>query len=275
MARGGRRGRSTPSGGGGRARPRGLDRLPPPDRSPPLRRHRHREPVRRHPLRRGGGDQRIARPPRVSLARGARHRARHVRDVRAGARKRAADRRKRPGQPARRGRIGRVDAAPLPGRGGGGGRPRGRDRRGVESGPRTADLGGRAATDEVTDFLLGRIALTQVGRRHERRDRPVRHDPARRHAARGLVLSLADKLKVAQRLDEAGFAYIEGGWPGSNPKDEEFFAAVRGMAFRHARLAAFGSTRHRANQVEDDPNIQALLAAETPTADLRKELAAP
>ena len=44
----------------------------------------------------------------------------------------------------------------------------------------------------------------------------------------GLVLSLADKLKIARRLDEAGFPYIEGGWPGSNPKDVEFFAAAAG-----------------------------------------------
>ena len=48
----------------------------------------------------------------------------------------------------------------------------------------------------------------------------------------GLVLSLADKLKIARRLDEAGFTYIEGGWPGSNPKDVEFFAAARGMTWR-------------------------------------------
>ena len=84
----------------------------------------------------------------------------------------------------------------------------------------------------------------------------------------GLVLSLADKLKIARRLDEAGFPYVEGGWPGSNPKDEEFFAAARGMTFRHAKLAAFGSTRHRSNRVEDDPNIGALLAAETPVTTI-------
>jgi 2-isopropylmalate synthase len=84
----------------------------------------------------------------------------------------------------------------------------------------------------------------------------------------GLVLSLADKLKIARRLDEAGFAYIEGGWPGSNPKDVEFFNAVRGMTFRHARIAAFGSTRHRANRVEDDPNIRALIDAETPVTTI-------
>ena len=84
----------------------------------------------------------------------------------------------------------------------------------------------------------------------------------------GLVLSLADKLKIARRLDETGFPYIEGGWPGSNPKDEEFFAAARSMTFRHARLAAFGSTRHRASRVEDDPNLRALLEAETPVTTI-------
>ena len=84
----------------------------------------------------------------------------------------------------------------------------------------------------------------------------------------GLVLSLADKLKIARRLDEAGFPYIEGGWPGSNPKDEEFFAAARSMTFRHGRLSAFGSTRHRSNRVEDDPNVRALLAAETPVTTI-------
>ena len=84
----------------------------------------------------------------------------------------------------------------------------------------------------------------------------------------GLVLSLADKLKIARRLDEAGFAYIEGGWPGSNPKDEEFFAAARGMTFQHARLAAFGSTRHRANRAAEDPNITALVAAKTPVTTI-------
>jgi 2-isopropylmalate synthase len=84
----------------------------------------------------------------------------------------------------------------------------------------------------------------------------------------GLVLSLADKLKIARRLDEAGFPYIEGGWPGSNPKDEEFFALAKGVTWRNAKLAAFGSTRHRSNRPEDDPNLRALVEAATPVITL-------
>ncbi len=84
----------------------------------------------------------------------------------------------------------------------------------------------------------------------------------------GLVLSLADKLKIARRLDEVGFPYIEGGWPGSNPKDEEFFALARGITWRHAKLAAFGSTRHRTNRPEDDPNLRALVEAGTPVVTI-------
>ncbi len=84
----------------------------------------------------------------------------------------------------------------------------------------------------------------------------------------GLVLSLADKLKIARRLDEEGFPYVEGGWPGSNPKDEEFFAAARGMTFRHAKLAAFGSTRHRSNRAADDPNLRTLVEAATPVTTI-------
>jgi 2-isopropylmalate synthase len=65
-----------------------------------------------------------------------------------------------------------------------------------------------------------------------------------------------------------GVHYIEGGWPGSNPKDAAFFERVRGLAFKNARLAAFGSTVKKGTQPEDDANIQALLGAETPVVTL-------
>jgi 2-isopropylmalate synthase len=84
----------------------------------------------------------------------------------------------------------------------------------------------------------------------------------------GLIVSLADKLKIARRLDEFGFPYVEGGWPGSNPKDVDFFAAARSMTFRNARLAAFGATRHRLNRPEDDPNLRALVDAATPVVTI-------
>ena len=84
----------------------------------------------------------------------------------------------------------------------------------------------------------------------------------------GLILSLADKIRIARMLDEFGMPYIEGGWPGSNPKDVEFFAAARTMTWQTARLAAFGSTRHRSNRPETDPNLRELVGAETPVVTI-------
>jgi len=80
----------------------------------------------------------------------------------------------------------------------------------------------------------------------------------------GFNLSLNDKLLIAQKLDELGVDYIEGGFPGSNPKDEAFFHEVRGMNLKHAKVSAFGMTRRRGMKVEEDPNMQSLLRAETP-----------
>lgn len=80
----------------------------------------------------------------------------------------------------------------------------------------------------------------------------------------GISLSVNDKLKIARRLDEFGVHYIEGGWPGSNPKDVEFFDRAKSMKFKNAKLAAFGSTRRKDTTAEKDRNLQALLKAETP-----------
>lgn len=76
-------------------------------------------------------------------------------------------------------------------------------------------------------------------------------------------LSAEDKLKVAHRLDEMGIAYIEGGWPGSNPKDARFFKMAKTVSFKNAKLTAFGSTRRFGSTPEDDSSIQAILEAET------------
>jgi 2-isopropylmalate synthase len=67
--------------------------------------------------------------------------------------------------------------------------------------------------------------------------------------------SVEDKILITQKLDEFGIDYIEGGWPGSNPKDREFFTAAAGLKLKHARLTAFGSTRFARNTVEEDRNV--------------------
>ncbi len=79
----------------------------------------------------------------------------------------------------------------------------------------------------------------------------------------GLSFSLEDKLKVARKLDALGVHYIEGGYPGSNPRDQEFFARARASTWQRATIVAFGATRYKGNRAEDDPNLQALLDAGT------------
>lgn len=80
----------------------------------------------------------------------------------------------------------------------------------------------------------------------------------------GINFSVADKLRIAERLDAFGVHYIEGGWPGSNPKDIEFFAEAKKRKFRNAKLAAFGSTRKKGVPVERDDQVRLLLEAGTP-----------
>ena len=84
----------------------------------------------------------------------------------------------------------------------------------------------------------------------------------------GLDLTVADKVRVAMALDALGVDVIEGGWPGSNPKDAEFFERVKELEFRNSALAAFGATRLPGRYVEDDASLAALLAAETPIVTL-------
>jgi 2-isopropylmalate synthase len=79
----------------------------------------------------------------------------------------------------------------------------------------------------------------------------------------GISLSVHDKLRIAERLDRLGVAFIEGGWPGSNPKDVEFFARARDHRWEHAHLTAFGATRRAGLAVEEDCNLRALLQAGT------------
>lgn len=77
--------------------------------------------------------------------------------------------------------------------------------------------------------------------------------------AEGISLSLEDKLKIAFKLDYLGVDYLEGGWPGSNPKDMEFYKRVRSLGLRHSRVVAFGSTRRPLTQAESDYNLACLL----------------
>jgi 2-isopropylmalate synthase len=79
----------------------------------------------------------------------------------------------------------------------------------------------------------------------------------------GISFSLDDKLKIARRLDRLGVSYIEGGWPGSNPKDMAFFQEAPGLSLERAVVVAFGSTRRAGGSAEEDANIQALVAAGT------------
>ena len=80
----------------------------------------------------------------------------------------------------------------------------------------------------------------------------------------GISFSVEDKVRIARRLDAFGIDYIEGGWPGSNPKDVEFFDRMKAVPLRHAKLAAFGSTRRPGRAAADDPMLNQLLDAETP-----------
>lgn len=75
----------------------------------------------------------------------------------------------------------------------------------------------------------------------------------------GISFTVADKLKIAHKLDELGINYIEGGWPGSNPKDTEFFRKAKDIKFKHAKLVAFGSTRRVDTEISSDTGIKELI----------------
>src|SRR3569833_2755235 len=76
--------------------------------------------------------------------------------------------------------------------------------------------------------------------------------------------SVEDKLLIAEKLDELGIDYIEGGWPGSNPRDRGFFERAKTLKLKHAKLTAFGATRLAKNSIEEDASVAELIAADTP-----------
>ena len=84
----------------------------------------------------------------------------------------------------------------------------------------------------------------------------------------GISFSVEDKLKIARKLDELGVHFIEGGWPGSNPKDEEFFRRARELRLSRAVLAAFGSTRRPKTKASEDANLKMLVDAQTPAVTI-------
>jgi 2-isopropylmalate synthase len=96
------------------------------------------------------------------------------------------------------------------------------------------------------------------------------YDTTLRDGSQGekINFSAEDKIRIAQRLDSVGIHYIEGGWPGSNPKDVQFFELARRVPFKHTRLTAFGSTRKPNTAANKDANIIALLRSETPAVTI-------
>ena len=95
-------------------------------------------------------------------------------------------------------------------------------------------------------------------------------DTTLRDGTQGEAVSFTvdDKLVIARKLDELGIDYIEGGWPGSNPKDREFFNRARELDLKQAKLVAFGSTRFSRNRVDQDPNVRELQEAGTPAVSI-------
>jgi 2-isopropylmalate synthase len=86
--------------------------------------------------------------------------------------------------------------------------------------------------------------------------------------AEDISLTLEDKLRIAERLDSMGVRYVEGGWPGSNPRDEAFFTEVRKRSLKQIKVAAFGSTRRAGVRASDDQNLTKLLRSQTPVVTI-------
>ncbi len=135
-------------------------------------------------------------------------------------------------------------------------------------------LGKTPFRDADRGFVVSGSGRNRVGRLavKERAMKPLVeiYDTTLRDGSQGegVNFSVADKLRIAERLDQFGVHYIEGGWPGSNPKDIEFFEQARRRKFKKAKLAAFGSTRRKGVAVEDDEQVRLLLEAETPVVTL-------
>jgi 2-isopropylmalate synthase len=84
----------------------------------------------------------------------------------------------------------------------------------------------------------------------------------------GVSYTVNDKVKITHKLDELGVHYIEGGWPGSNPKDKEFFEMMKTRKLKNSKLVAFGSTRRANIRPFDDANLRDLIDSNTPTVTI-------
>jgi 2-isopropylmalate synthase len=109
--------------------------------------------------------------------------------------------------------------------------------------------------------------LFATGKQEKNMNDVLLYDTTLRDGTQGenITFSADEKIKIALRLDDFGIHYIEGGWPGSNPKDMQFFDLAKRVEFRQARMVAFGSTRKPGIQPAEDDNLKALIASETPT----------
>src|SRR5512137_1362397 len=114
------------------------------------------------------------------------------------------------------------------------------------------------------------VSMSVRARRETMRPEVEIYDTTLRDGSQGegINFSVMDKLRIAEKLDAFGVHYIEGGWPGSNPKDIEFFAQARRKKFKRARLAAFGSTRRKGVPVESDDQVRLLQEAHTPVVTI-------
>src|SRR5512137_1456875 len=114
------------------------------------------------------------------------------------------------------------------------------------------------------------VSMSVRARRETMRPEVEIYDTTLRDGSQGegINFSVMDKLRIAEKLDAFGVHYIEGGWPGSNPKDIEFFTEAKRRKFKHARLAAFGSTRRKGVSVENDDQVRLLLEAHTPVVTI-------
>src|SRR5213080_1426626 len=109
------------------------------------------------------------------------------------------------------------------------------------------------------------------------RERIEIYDTTLRDGAQGegVNFSVADKCRIAEHLDALGFDFIEGGWPGSNPRDIAFFEQARILKLSHARVATRGSTRRKHITYNHDPSTQSSQRAKTPVVRFRQVMVAP